>query len=98
VSWVRDAVDALRAGHTVTVWPRGHSMRGRIEDGQAVTLAPTTPDEVGVGDVILVRWKGNVLLHRVHALDPDRVQIGNNLGKVNGWVAWRDVLGRCVDA
>ena len=35
---------------------------------------------------------------RVHALDPDRVQIGNNLGKVNGWVAWRDVLGRCVDA
>lgn len=46
---------------------------------------------------VMVHWKGNVLLHRVDALDPERVQIGNSLGKVNGWVAWADVLGRAVD-
>lgn len=87
----------MREGRTVVVHPRGNSMRGRIEDGDAVTLAPTTPDEVSVGAIVLVRWKGNVLLHRVYAREPTRVQIGNNLGKINGWVAWADVLGRAID-
>lgn len=97
MSWVRDAVAAMREGRTVVVHPRGHSMRGRIEDGDAVTLAPTTPSEVEVGSIVLVRWKGNVLLHLVCAIEPERIQIGNNLGKINGWVPWADVLARAID-
>ena len=97
MSWVRNAVAAMSEGRTVVVHPRGHSMRGRIEDGEPVTLAPTTPGEVEVGSIVLVRWKGNVLLHLVCAIEPARVQIGNNLGKINGWVSWDDVLGRAID-
>lgn len=72
-------------------------MRGRIEDGQAVTLAPVDPAEVDAGDVVLVRWKGNVLLHLVREAEVDRVLIGNNLGKINGWAPRHDVLGLVVE-
>ena len=79
-----------------TVTPRGGSMRGRIEDGQAVTLAPVDPAEVILGDVVLVRWKGGVLLHLVREAEAERVLIGNNFAKVNGWAPRRDLLGRVV--
>jgi len=96
MSWVKDAIEALRRGEEVTVCPRGGSMRGRIEDGQPVTLGPVDPNDVCAGDVILVRWKGNVLLHLVKEVNGDRLLIGNNIGKINGWAPRRDVLGRVI--
>jgi hypothetical protein len=69
-------------------------MRGRIEDNQRVTLGPVDPAEVVADDVVLVRWKGNVLLHLVKEVDGDRLMIGNNVGKTNGWVTRADVLGK----
>ena len=71
-------------------------MRGRIEDGQPVTLAPVDPSAVRIDDVLLIRWKGNVLLHLVKEADVDRLLIGNNVGKVNGWAARSDVLGKVI--
>ena len=96
MSWVKDAVDSLRRGEQVTICPRGGSMRGRIEDGQPVTLEPVDPAEVEVDDIVLVRWKSNVLLHLVKEAEEDRLLIGNNVGKINGWAPRRDVLGRVV--
>jgi hypothetical protein len=96
MSWVSDAIEALRDGKDVVVRPRGGSMRGRIEDGQAVTLAPVDPWAVRVDDVVLVRWKGNVLLHLVKQVAGEKLLIGNNVGKINGWATRADVLGRVV--
>lgn len=62
MSWVSDAVAALAKGERVMVRPRGGSMRGRIEDNQSVTLEPVDPVDVQIDDIVLVRWKGNVLL------------------------------------
>lgn len=73
-------------------------MRGRIEDGPLVTIAPVDPSVVQAGDVVLVRWKRNVLLHLVKEAEPERLLIGNNVGKVNGWAPRSDVLGRVVEA
>ncbi len=61
-------------------------MRGRIEDGQLVTLAPVDACEVEVGDAVLVRWKGGFLLHLIKRIEGDRFLIGNNVGRINGWV------------
>jgi hypothetical protein len=97
MSWVSEAVAALRDGRDVTVRPRGGSMRGRIEDGQAVTLTPSDGKNVSVGDVVLVRWKGNFLLHLVKEVDGDRLLIGNNVGKINGWATRSDVLGTVMN-
>lgn len=98
MSWVTEALAALGRGERASVRPRGGSMRGRIESGQRVTLEPATLARLAVGDVALVRWRrGSYLLHLVKAIQGDRVLIGNNLGKINGWVAGHDVLGRVVD-
>ncbi|WP_224247542.1 hypothetical protein [Hyalangium gracile] len=71
-------------------------MRGKIEDRQLVTLGPVDPVEVRAGDVVLVRWKGGVLLHLVKEAQGDRLLIGNNLGRLNGWVRRQAVAGRLV--
>lgn len=94
MGWVNDARAELLAGRTVQVRPFGGSMRGRIESGQLVTLVPATGSEVNVDDAVLVEWKGGFLLHLVKEIDGDRLLIGNNLGKVNGWVPRSAVIGR----
>ena len=96
MSWVSTAVDALRAGETVQVRPRGHSMRPRIHDGDLVTIAPCDPASVEKDEVVLVRLRGNWLLHKVTAVDGPRVQIGNNHGRINGWAGRASVLGRVI--
>ena len=96
MGWVNDARKGLAAGRAVQVRPVGGSMRGRIESGQLVTLAPVDPAEVRAGDVVLVAWKGGFLLHLVKEVVDGRLLIGNNLGKVNGWLDATAVLGRVV--
>jgi hypothetical protein len=96
MGWVNDAVKELAAGRQVQVRPFGGSMRGRIESGQLVTLAPVGPAAVRAGDVVLVQWKGNYLLHLVKEVNGDQLLIGNNLGKTNGWVSAKAVRGVVV--
>ena len=96
MGWVNDAIKELRAGRPVDVRPSGGSMRGRIESGQRVTLAPVDPAEVNADDVVLIAWKGNYLLHLVKEAAADQLLIGNNLGKTNGWVPRSAVVGRVV--
>jgi hypothetical protein len=91
MGWVTDALSELRQGRCVKVRPSGGSMRGRIESGQEVTLSPVAPEKVRVGDVVLVHWKGNYLLHLVKEIKEGEFLIGNNVGMTNGWVA-RDAL------
>ena len=97
MGWMTLAVEALRDGKSVDVRPRGHSMRPRINDGDLVTLAPCDPESVEFGDVVLVRLRGNWLLHLVTAVDGKRVQIGNNRGKINGWAGRGSILGRATN-
>ncbi|WP_218033014.1 hypothetical protein [Brevifollis gellanilyticus] len=72
-------------------------MRGRIESGDLVTLAPVEARDVRVDDVVLVAWKGNHLLHVVREIRDNEFLIGNNVGKINGWARVQDIRGRVVD-
>jgi hypothetical protein len=96
MGWVNDARKELAAGRPVQVRPAGGSMRGRIESGRLVTLAPVDPSAVRVDDVVLVAWRGNYLLHLVKEVQGEQFLIGNTLGKVNGWVPASAVLGKVV--
>ena len=71
-------------------------MRGRIRSGQLVTISAVELDNIRIGDIVFVRWKGNYLLHLVLDLDDGQVLIGNNVGKVNGWLDGTDVLGKVI--
>src|SRR5262245_13837548 len=93
MGWANCAIDALGKGETVQVRPRGNSMRGKVDDGDLVTLAPCDSKTLNVGDIVLVRVKGNVYLHLIKAIDRERFLIGNNRGGINGWVSSHAIYG-----
>lgn len=85
----------LEGAGEVTIRPRGRSMEPLIRDRQQVTIVRLDAEDVLVpGDVVLARVKGHVYLHKVTAVDGDRVQISNNHGHVNGWAHRDRVVGR----
>ena len=94
MGWVKDALMQLKATGVAQIRPQGGSMRGRIESGQLVTLSSIEPEDIAVGDVALVRWKGNCLLHLIKEVTNDQALIGNNLGKTNGWIPKQDILAK----
>lgn len=97
MGWANDARDALTSGEAIRVRPTGGSMRGRIESGQLVTLAPVGPDDaLAVGDAVMVAWRGGWLLHLVKEVKGDQLLIGNNVGKINGWAPRSAVIGRVI--
>lgn len=96
MSWAAHAIEALRAGREVQIRPRGHSMKGKVDDGDLVTLAPAAPDDVDAGDVVLVRVHGRDFLHLVKAKDGSRFLIGNNRGGTNGWVGPAALYGKAI--
>jgi hypothetical protein len=96
MGWVNDALIELKAGRNAQIRPIGGSMRGRIESGQLVTIVPIAPVDVKVDDVVLVAWKRSYLLHLVKEATADQLLIGNNIGRINGWVARTAVMGKVV--
>lgn len=97
MGWADRAKEALRRGETVTVRPRGHSMRPKVHDGDLVTLVPCDPAELSVGAIVLVRVGGHDYLHLITARKGMRFQVGNNRGHVNGWVGPSAIHGRAVE-
>lgn len=96
MGWVKDALKQLEETGTCQVRPYGGSMRGRIESGQLVTIRKVGGQEVQIDDAVFVRWKNNYLLHLVKDKDKGRILIGNNLGKINGWIGDEDVIGKVI--
>ena len=71
-------------------------MRGRVDDGDVVTLDPYGSNEPQVGDVVLVKIHGHEYLHLIKARQDARYQIGNNRGGINGWVGRGAIFGRAT--
>jgi len=94
MSWAKYAKEALARGETVQIRPRGHSMMGKVNDGDLVTVEPCDPSTLTVGDIVLVRVHGNDYLHLIKAMDRERFQIGNNRGGINGWVGPHSIYGK----
>ena len=97
MGWATRYIAKLTAGETVSFRPRGNSMTGKIESSQLCTVAPlTVADEIQVGDIVLCKVNGREYIHLVKAKQGDRFQIGNNRGRINGWVGRNAIFGRCV--
>jgi len=65
-----------------------------IESGQLCTVAPVRPEALSPGDIVLCRVNGSEYLHLVKAVRDGQYQIGNNKGRVNGWVPGAAIFGR----
>lgn len=93
MSWARIAVQKLQQGETAKVRPRGHSMTGKVNDGDLVTIEPCDAATLKVGDIVLVKVKGHIYLHLIKAVNNGRFLIGNNRGGINGWVGANSIYG-----
>jgi hypothetical protein len=71
-------------------------MSGKVESGQLCTVEPTKIEELKVGDIVLCKVNGFQYLHLIKATQGDRFQIGNNRGRINGWVGGNGIFGKCV--
>lgn len=96
MGWVKEALKELSATGGCQIRPQGGSMKGCIESGQLVTIKKITPEEIHVNDVAFVKWKGNYLLHIIKEIKDGEILIGNNLGKINGWILKKDVIGKVI--
>lgn len=94
MGWASGYMSLLREGETVQFRPRGSSMAGRVESGQLCTVEPVDPADVRKGDVVLCRVNGRDYLHLVKAVKGKQFQIGNNKGRINGWITGRSIWGR----
>jgi hypothetical protein len=96
MGWATQYISQLQAGETVQFRPRGGSMAGKIESGQLCTVEPVDASMLRVGDIVLCKVNGSQYLHLIKAIQGPRFQIGNNKGRINGWVTTTSIYGRCV--
>ena len=81
----------------MTIVLRGTSMQPTLADGDRVTLAPLEADPQ-VGDVVLFRYAGLHLLHRVIAIEGDRYIIQGDNCYSTEQVYRTDIVARLVAA
>jgi hypothetical protein len=99
--WAHDAAEQLKLGKTVQVRPRGYSMKGRIGDGDLVTLTPCHTQDLKPGAIVLVRIQGrrfsHIVLHQILERVDANFLIGNAQGRQDGWVSEADIFGVVSD-
>ncbi len=71
-------------------------MKGKVESGQLCTVAPVEASTLEVGDIVLCKVGGAQYLHLVKAIQGDRYQIGNNRGRINGWIGSNCIYGKLI--
>jgi len=96
MSWAKHYIEKLKNGDPVQFRPRGNSMKGKIASGQLVTVEPVGDRKLNLNDIVLCKVNGNHYLHLIKAIQGDRYQIGNNVGRINGWITQNGIFGICV--
>jgi hypothetical protein len=71
-------------------------MKGKISSGQLCTVEPVELAMLAVGDIVLCKVNGQQYLHLVKAIQGNRFLIGNNQGRINGWVSGNCIYGKCT--
>jgi hypothetical protein len=96
MGWADGHIARLALGETIQLRPRGHSMTGKVNDGQLCTVSPLGDRELERGDIVLCRVSRSQYLHLIKAIQGERFQIGNNRGGINGWITRRQIFGWLV--
>ena len=85
---LKPILEKLALGETINSYKEsGNSMVPLIHHQEPVTLSPVDTSKLEIGDIVLAKVHGRFYTHKVTALRPDQVQIGNNKGHINGWTS-----------
>lgn len=96
MSWAANAKEKPQRNESAQIRPRGHSMTGKVDDGDPVTLPSCDPETRRRGDRVLVRVPGTAYLHLIKVINQGRCLIGNNRGGTYGWVGKPASYGRAI--
>ena len=97
MGWATAYIAKLKNGETVSFRPRGNSMQGKIESGQFCIVEPISYClSLQKGDIVLWKVNSNEYLHLIKAMNGKQFQIGNNRGRINGWIGTNSIYGKCV--
>ena len=90
-------LDSLKEGKVVPVIPQGISMLPFIKGGEDRVYL-LKKDKIEVGDIVLVEYHGKHILHRVYAIDGEKITLMGD-GNLQGTerVTKEEVLGTVVD-
>jgi signal peptidase I len=94
--------DALTSGAMVRFRAEGNSMYPTIRDGDAITVAAVSTDDVVRGDILLCRHDARVLAHRVVSVTRCDGELffelrGDAKGSSDAPVGASAVVGRVID-
>lgn len=90
-------LESLKEGKVVPLVPQGISMLPFIRGGEDQVYL-LKKDKVKVGDIVLVEYHGKHILHRVYAIDGERITLMGD-GNLEGTeeVAKDEILGTVVE-
>ena len=88
-------IERLAKGKVVEFKACGHSMTGKINHGEKITVSPDV-SSLSSGDMVFCRVKGFQFVHLVTAVRGSQYQISNNRGKVNGWIGLNSIYGKVI--
>ena len=94
---IGEVAELLNAGREVVMTPKGNSMLPFIR-GDVDNVRLRKPESLHVGDIVLARFGGRYVMHRIIALDGDMVTLmgdGNLQGTEKG--SRSEVLGVVVE-
>jgi hypothetical protein len=87
----------LRNGKVVQAPTQGASMRPFIQGGRDKVLV-CRKEEIGIGDIVMVPYRGILILHRVYAIEGTKlVLMGDGNLKGNEVVDKSDVWGTAIE-
>lgn len=96
MGWATNYIKKLQTGETIQFKPRGNSMKGKINSGNLVTVEPINDQKLKKGDIVLCKVKDREYLHLIKATKGKQYQIGNNRGRINGWISIEAIIGICT--
>lgn len=96
MGWAANHIKKLQAGETIQFKPRGNSMKGKIDNGNLVTVEPVSDQKLKKGDIVLCKVRGCEYLHLIKAVRGKQYQIGNNRDHINGWTSIEAIFGICT--
>lgn len=95
MSWADRHIEELNKNNITSFRPKGHSMKGKIDSGQLITVSKNFTS-LSIGDIVLCKVKGRHYVHLIKAIRDDQYLIGNNKGNINGWISDNAIYGKVI--
>lgn len=93
----KKAVAAMKEKGECYIQGFGGSMEPILHSGETFHFQSVTEEiRLSEGDIVFCEVNSELLLHKITAINGNKIQIGNNKGKVNGWTTKEHIFGKYI--